>query len=291
MTSAVDSEHDLDIPGFQIRRVLVKGKVAVVYDAYQDNPGRPVALKVFKSTTDDDKKIKRFFQEADILLRLQHPGLAKLLQTGMCMTSEGKHHYHVFEPIEGIPITSHAELCGLDTRARLGVFLRVCDIVSYVHEQGILHRNLKPENILVTQDGQPKLIDFGLARLVIGAPKLTTRGNIVGNLTYLSPEQTSGNSEDLDARMDLYALGGIGYTLLAGHPPFDFKGKNLGQALSVILNEVPVKLGAFNPMFKGDLERVFARTLEKDKNARHESVAAFASDLREHLVIAGLIEQ
>ncbi|MBI3736523.1 protein kinase, partial [Candidatus Sumerlaeota bacterium] len=176
------NEDEVEIPGFRITGILARGKVSTVFSAIQDVPVRPVALKLFKPTTVDDVRIKRFFQEADILLRLQHPGLARLIQTGMCHTEIGKHHFHVFEPIEGIPITQYADERNLNSRQRLELFLLVCDILSYVHQEGVLHRNLKPDNILVDRHGQPKLIDFGMARLVTGAPKLTTRGQIVGNL-------------------------------------------------------------------------------------------------------------
>lgn len=265
--------------------MIARGKVSTVYEAVLSQTGKECALKVFNPSKASESKLKRFNLEGNILLRFQHPAIAKLYETGLCHSEEGDHIYHALELIHGLPLMEYIRSKRLLGRYRLELLLKICEAMTYVHKGGVLHRNLKPENILVEDSGQPKLIDFGLARLLFGQQAITGQGKIVGNLTYLSPEQVKGASDELDVRVDVYALGGIGYTMLAGRPPFDLKGKNLQESLEIILREAPAPLSSYSPTYAGDLERIFSQALSKNREERHATVAALAQDIQQHLDI------
>ena len=150
--------------------------------------------------------------------------------------------------------------------ARLELVARICDAVQHAHDRGIIHRDIKPGNILVDHSGQPKVLDFGVARLVEGAPAETLHtsdGQLVGTLAYMSPEQALGDPSAIDARSDVYAIGVVLYELLAGRLPYDVSGRQ-HEAVQAILQEDPDPLSTISRQFRGDVETIVARALEKD---------------------------
>lgn len=270
------------IQDYLIRRVIATSKMAVVYEVEQEKTGLAYALKLFTDDESTHADLKRFFLEAEILLKFQHPGIAKLHKTGMCRLEDCNYFFHVMELINGPPLLQYVEEKRLKVRERLELLLKICGVVQYLHQNGILHRNLRPENIMVDEaTGQPMLIDLGLARLLTGSQNLTQPGQIIGNITYMSPEQAAGRSEDYDVRLDIYALGGIGYTLLAGHPPFNFKGKNIVQVFEIIRNQAPTPLSEINPLCKGEIEAIIGKALSKEKADRQATVEEFSQGLLE----------
>lgn len=271
------------IQDYQIRRVLSSGKAATLYEAVQESSGQPVALKLFHDTETDPSLLRRFFLEADLLLKLQHPGIAKLHKTGMFRVDDATRFYHVMELIDGRPLLQYADENALDLRRRLQMLVKICGIVHYLHQNHVLHRNLKPENIWVEKSGQPRVIDLGMARIMSDDQHFTAPGQIVGNLTYMSPEQVIGKPEEYDERMDVYALGGIGYTLLTRRPPFTFKGRSLIQAFETIRNVPPEPLSSIHPGYAGEIERIIAKALAKQKSDRYPSVEAFAEDIMAYM--------
>ncbi len=277
---------------YRVLELLGEGGMGVVYRAEQEAPHRVVALKVIRAGLASAELRRRFRFEAEVLARLQHPGIAQIYEAGtaaMGLPTGGvaEQPYFAMEYVRGRPLREYAQAEGLDTRARLVLLARICDAVHHAHQKGVIHRDLKPGNILVDETGQPKILDFGVARVADPDAQVTTlatqAGQIVGTLGYMSPEQVKGGAVDVDIRTDVYALGAILYELLAQRPPLAVTGKSLPEAARVIAEEEPAALRTMCSGVGSDLEAIVAKALEKDKTRRYESAAALADDLRRYL--------
>jgi hypothetical protein len=288
---SVAAAHARSVPStigrYRIVRLLAEGGMGAVYEAEQEQPHRLVALKVIKSGFATPDLRRRFEQEAQALGRLQHPGIAQIYEAGSVDTGFGPLPYFAMELIEGRPLLRDAAERGLDTRARLALMASICEAVHHAHQRGIVHRDLKPANILVDGAGQAKILDFGVARISDAADPQATRqtdvGQIVGTLAYMSPEQVSGDPYEVDIRADVYALGVILYELLAGRLPFDVTQKKFSHAVNMILESEAAPLSSVSRVYRGDIETIVAKTLEKDKTRRYASASDLAADIRRYL--------
>jgi tetratricopeptide (TPR) repeat protein len=186
----------------------------------------------------------------------------------------------------GERLTSYANRHKLNVRDRLELICGVCDAVHHAHQRGIIHRDLKPANILVDDRGQPKILDFGVARITDSdtqATRQTDLGQLIGTLAYMSPEQVVADPLAIDIRSDVYALGVILYELLAGKLPYDTSRNKLHEVVQVICEEDAAPLSSIERSYRGDIETIVAKALEKDKTRRYASAADLASDIRRHL--------
>jgi eukaryotic-like serine/threonine-protein kinase len=271
---------------YRIIRLIGEGGMGAVYEAEQEQPRRRVALKVIKAAWATPGSLRRFEQESQVLARLQHPGIAQVYEAGTADTGSGPQPYFAMEFIaNGRRLTRYAEAEHLNVRQKLELMAEVCDAVQHAHQRSIIHRDLKPGNILVDESGRPKILDFGVARMT-DSDALVTRqtdvGQLIGTLAYMSPEQALADPLALDTRSDVYALGVILYELLAGRLPYPL-GRTLYESLQAIRETDPASIVAVDPAYRGDIETIVTKALEKDKTRRYSSPADLAADIRRYL--------
>jgi eukaryotic-like serine/threonine-protein kinase len=190
------------------------------------------------------------------------------------------------EFIRGRQLIDYADAYGLKTPQRLALMAQVCEAVHHAHQRGIIHRDLKPGNILVDQDGQPKILDFGVARVTDSDAHVTRQtdmGQLVGTLAYMSPEQVLADPQALDIRSDVYALGVVLYELLASKLPYTTQGKAIDELVHAIREEEPARLSSIHRSYRGDVDTIVAKALEKEKARRYSSAAELAGDIRRYL--------
>jgi len=313
-TSSVNDEHE-KLPS-QLGQYRILGRLGVggmgeVYEAEQESPKRRVALKIIRAAHLLKSLIRRFEHEAFLLGQLRHPGIAHIYESGMVVINGQRQPFFAMEIIDGVPLGLHVDQNKLSIPQRLELIARICDAVQHAHQKGIIHRDLKPQNIMVVADehnsdgndakqdalaaaapmanavGQPKILDFGVARVVdhdqAGMTLQTEAGQIIGTLGYMSPEQLSGNTADLDTRCDVYALGVMLYEVLAGKQPHDLTSLSLTDSARVIQEQDPLPVGAIDRQLRGDIETIVTKAMEKDRERRYESAAALAADVRRFL--------
>ena len=271
---------------YRVVRLLGEGGMGAVYEAEQDQPRRLVALKLIKPGFATTETLRRFQHESQALGRLQHPGIAQIYEASTADAGSGPQPYFAMELIHGRPLLEHAEAHKLTARERLALIAKICDAVEHAHQRGVIHRDLKPSNILVDENGQPKVLDFGVARIADSDSPLTRQtnlGQLVGTLAYMSPEQVAGDPLAVDIRSDVYALGVILYELLTGKLPYDLSRKPLPEAVGVIREEEPAPLSSIDHHYRGDIDTMVAKALEKDKTRRYGSAAELAGDVRRYL--------
>jgi eukaryotic-like serine/threonine-protein kinase len=274
------------ISRYRILDILGEGGMGIVYLAEQDQPHRRVALKVIRADHASSTIARRFERESEVLGRLQHPGIAQIYEAGTEVRGNAVIPYFAMELVVGVPITEYAHAHCPTTHERLDLFAKVCDAVDYAHQRGVIHRDLKPANILVDATGQPKILDFGIARLTdadVQATQQTSVGEIIGTLQYMSPEQVSADPLEIDTRSDVYALGVMFYELLADRLPYDLSRRVVHDAMRVILLEDPAPLGSVDRHLRGDVETIASKALDKDKTRRYGSAREFATDIRRYL--------
>lgn len=303
------------IGNYKIIREIGRGGMGAVYEALRqtDNFKQKVALKIIKRGMDTDAILSRFRHEQQILSSLEHPFISRFLDGGM--TDDGLPFY-AMEFVEGIDIDIYCRENNLSIEDRLKLFRQVCSAVQYAHQNFIAHRDLKPNNILVSKDGTPKLLDFGIAKaLSEAADDKTGTATQLGMMTpaYASPEQIRG--EKVGVQSDIYSLGVILYELLTERKPYYFKANRVDEAIRVICENEPIRpsssltprsksrnLKAENQTsvsnghqttpkaqlqnlksLKGDLDNIILKALKKEPERRYPSVEQFSEDLRRHL--------
>ncbi len=283
--AAISNSFPESIGGYRIVRLLGQGGMGAVYEAEQDRPRRSVALKVIKSAWASPDLLHRFQQEFQALGRLHHPGIAQIYEAGAADTGFGSQPFFAMEIIRGQSLTDFADTHQLNTRQRLALMIQVCEAVEHAHQRGIIHRDLKPGNILVDENGQPKILDFGLARVTDSDAKATRQtdmGQLLGTLAYMSPEQFLADPLALDTRSDVYALGVILYELLSHQMPYPMS-QLVHEVMQTIQLTDAVALSSIDRAYRGDIETIVAKALEKDKTRRYGSAAELAADIRRHL--------
>ncbi|MFQ3536649.1 MAG: protein kinase [Aggregatilineales bacterium] len=260
---------------YQILERLGRGGMATVYRAYQSGMDRMVAVKVLHPQyTDDPSFVERFKREACSVGVLRHPNIVQVIDFDV----QDGHYYMVMEYVETESLKNRLQqLGGLPVREALSIVRKLADALAYAHAHGILHRDVKPANVLMSKSGEPILTDFGIAKLM-DLTGLTASGAAIGTPAYMSPE--AGRGDQVDERSDVYSLGVMLYEMLSGHLPFD-----ADTPYAVILkhiNEPPPPLGQRVPHLPEVVERIVIKALEKDKSRRYQS----AAEMRDALLSA-----
>ncbi len=296
------------IGSYRLLRRIGQGGMGMVYAAclVAEDFQRQVALKLVKPSLASSNILRRFRMERQVLAGLDHPNIARLLDAGT--TDEGA-PYLVMEYVEGLPIDRYCESLNLPIADRLKLFLTVCDAVQYAHQNLIIHRDIKPSNILVTPDGSPKLLDFGIAKLVRPEEtaedpslKLTATDSRPMSPHYASPEQARG--ELITTASDVYSLGVLLYELLTGQLPYEFKLRSAAHIEQTICEAIPKPpsevdyrgtlpepVDRLRKRLRGDLDMILLMAMRKEASRRYYSVAQFSEDIRNHLTGLPVIAQ
>lgn len=267
---------------YRVVRLIGVGGMGEVYEASDLQSQQTVALKVLRRTVGSVKLRQRFEQEAAVLGRLNHPGIARICDTGTYATTEGEQSYFAMEFIQGEPLTAFAHRHRLNVVQRLELMALVCDAIEYAHSQGVVHRDLKPSNILVAADGLPKVLDFGVARAARyqDVSLRTEPGEQLGTLPYMSPEQIEADPDAIDSRTDVYALGVVCYELLAEALPFPFVGQSPMQLRLAICAGEPIPLSRQCSDCPGGVLMIVEKAMAKNPQDRYSTALALADDLR-----------
>ncbi len=263
---------------FTLKRQIGIGGMGVAYLAEQDSPRRQVIVKVIHSFWAGDLRFsERFREEIEILGRLDHAWIAQIYAGGIhTIRAEGRERafpFYAMQYVRGTPITAYAVDVELELEERVNLLVKVCDAVTYAHTHNIVHTDLKPDHILIDADGNPHLLDFGLAiRIDSSLPRGANEVGF-GTPAYMSPEQTSAAYGDVGPWSDVYALGVILYELLTGKRPYT-------SVHDVLRGTSVPKIGELNSECDGDLENVVAKAMEKKSDDRFRTVAAFQEALK-----------
>ena len=286
--SLLDSHHPKMIGQYALRRVIASGGMGTVFEAMQENPRRPVAIKVVKGSDVSDSAVNRLMYEAQMLARLRHPGIAEIYEAGTYEEHGESFPYFAMEYIPNAKnIAEYANSRQLSIEERIKLFIQVCDAVNYGHQKGIVHRDLKPDNILVDSHNRVKVIDFGLAHATdsdLRHTKAQTEvGQIVGSLQYMSPEQFEGDSRDLDTRSDVYSLGVVLYELLSGSLPYDLSSRKVYEVASIVRDKQPNTLRKSGVKTAAEIDIILQKCLRKEREMRYQTAFGLQQDLSRFL--------
>jgi serine/threonine protein kinase len=263
--------ESIHLPGFQILRLLGRGASSRVYLARQISVDRLVAIKVIPLWNLNEWQLRRHSQEASILFRMQHPNVVRIYDV---IEADGA-LYSVIEYVGGPTLAQFIARQPQAPAAAARLVRVLAKALHAVHEAGILHRDLKPSNVLMTSSGEPKITDFGLAKLSNDGD-LTTAHCLLGTPSYMPPEQTGGDSPTF-REGDIYSLGSILYELLTGFPPF--LGMTILDTLTMIREQDPIPPRSSQPLIPRDLETICLKCLSKSPHARYPSGEELADDL------------
>lgn len=261
---------------FELKSELGVGAFGYVFEAYDTELDRLVALKVQRAGTfATDEDVKRFLREAQSIAQLNHPGIVSVYDS---VRSDEEVCYLVTEYVDGESLEAKLKKGNLPFKKIANLIASICDALQYAHHNGIIHRDLKPSNILIDSEGNPHLMDFGLAKRIHDVGNtLTSMGTVMGTPAYMSPEQASGDSRKIDFRSDIYALGVVLYEMLSGERPFQ---GNRRMLLLQILEDEPRSLKQLNHSVPADLETICLKALSKSPERRYQSANEMAEDLR-----------
>jgi tetratricopeptide (TPR) repeat protein len=263
------------IGGCRIVRQIGEGGMGIVFEAIQTSPQRTIAIKVLRPGWVSAERLRRFQYEALALARLEHTAIARIYQTGEASEGALRFPYIAMELVAGKPLTEHARSHALTLRQRVALLANVCNAVQYAHQKGIIHRDLKPANILVDASGGPKILDFGIARLVdLDDVDGTVTGEVIGTPPYLSPEQASGVRGTVDTRSDVYSLGVILAEVLIGQRP-ERAPNPTRCAQREALNQ--------RASLPADLRAIVTKAMADDPDERYQSAADLGADLEHFL--------
>jgi WD40 repeat protein len=271
-----------DIEGYKIIEPLGEGGMGMVWRAEQLSTRREVALKLLVSHRADSAKAQaRFQREVELTARLDHPNIARIYDSGL-------HHgmYYAMELIDGVPLDEYVKNQNFSRTQILSLMQKVCQAVLYAHLRAVIHRDLKPSNIIISPDGQPHILDFGLAKALLEEDDesltISIEGQIAGTPAYMSPEQAAGHHNQLDTRTDVFSLGVILYELLTGQSPHDLSGSMFDLLRQIAAGNIR-RLSEVDKSIDSELEAILLKALARNPEERYASAGALAKDIANYL--------
>jgi serine/threonine-protein kinase PpkA len=269
------------IPGYEVQRMLGEGGMASVWLGVESETGKRVAIKLLSRGRGDDAAEKRFLMEGETLARLPHPNIVQVLE----VVHEAERSYIVMECLEGGVLSKRMSTGWLTLGDHVGFIAQIAGALQYAHENGVIHRDLKPDNILFRDARTPVLTDFGIARLRrdLTDTRITETGMVIGTPTYMSPEQATGG--EVDGRSDQYSLGVLFFEMLAGKPPF--VGETAMQVAFAHVHQQPPSL----PSGYDFLEPIVMKMLSKNPKDRFPDLKAFVAELKGVLVGSSVLQK
>jgi serine/threonine-protein kinase len=264
---------------FELLEEIARGGMGIVYRARQRSLNRIVALKmILAGQLASAEDVQRFRKEAEAAANLEHSNIVPIYEVG----ERSGHHYYAMAYIDGHSLATRLEDGPVPPREAARCVKVLAGAIAYAHRRGVIHRDLKPSNVLLDRSGEPKIMDFGLAKLIDSGDALTVTGQIVGTPSYMAPEQASGNIREVREQADIYSLGAVLYAMLTGEPPF--RGENRVETLLQVLHQDPRPARAINPRIPRDLDTICMKCLEKDPSHRYASAAELSADLGRFLI-------
>lgn len=259
---------------YQLLDELGQGGMGRVYKAYDPLLERVVAIKFLLSgSTGQQGEIERFLREAKTTAQLRHPNIVAIHDIGV----EQGQYFFTMEFIAGLSLKALIKKSTIAPLRGAALLKKIGSAIGYAHSMGVIHRDLKPDNVMIGEDNEPKVMDFGLAKIARASKKLSKSGMVMGTLQYMPPEQAEAHSQEIDERSDVYAMGAILYEILAGRPPF--MGTSSYNLLWQILNDDPMPPSRLKHNVPQYLQNICLKALEKEKKRRYQSAAEFVADL------------
>ena len=275
-----------DFGDYVLESEIGRGGMGVVYEATRKSDQQPVAIKmILNGEFASEFQRKRFLVEGEAVAQLHHPNIVPMLEVG----EVGQTPFICMELLQGKTLSELIETESLSEHSACELASKICQAVHYAHQQGILHRDIKPTNIIVDENGEPYLLDFGLAKQSTLSNDLTSSGAIIGTPAYMSPEQASGQQNRISVETDVYGLGAVMYFLFTGQPPF--AGNTAVEILMKVLEQEPVSPRSLNSELSRDLEKTILRAMGKTKDQRYPSALAIVNDLNSILNDRPLVAQ
>lgn len=279
--SSVEAPGPLQIRDFgdyEILRELARGGMGVVFLARQISLNRPVAVKmILAGQLADEADVRRFYTEAEAAANLDHPGIVPIHEVGQ---HQGQHYFSMGF-VDGPSLAQRLVEGPIPPREAAGLMAQVAEAIAYAHRRGLIHRDIKPGNILLDRDGTPRLTDFGLVKKVEGDSALTASGQVMGTPSYMPPEQAGGQGAAAGPAADVYAIGATLYALATGRPPF--QAATPTDTILQVIHQEPVPPRRLNPGIPRDLETICLKCLEKDPARRYATAEALVGELRRFL--------
>jgi serine/threonine protein kinase/WD40 repeat protein len=259
---------------YELLSVVARGGMGIVYRARQISLGRIVAVKtILDGQLATPEQVTRFQSEACAAANLDHPDIVPIYEVGEHQNC----HFYSMAYVDGTNLADRLKGGPSEPHSVVAVMARVCRAVQYAHENGVVHRDLKPQNVLIDSRGRPRITDFGLAKRIAEDSAATRYGEVMGTPSYMPPEQASGKLELIGPLSDVYSLGAILFALLSGRPPF--QAPTAVETLRQVVEQEPLLLRQLSPSVPIDLETIVAKCLEKAPPRRYSSAAALADDL------------